>query len=160
VSVSVLPYFAAADFNSTINLGGVIVGCLVLAFGLLFTLRSNVAKVWRETAEGERERARQLEHERDEQRDLKHSALNEVAALRLKTDQTVVLKQMADDQATLIERLAENHRMGLEKAAELLAGTETRLLDQMGIVTRAQADLAVVVERVVVRLANLEKDGG
>jgi hypothetical protein len=156
-AVSPLPFLAQIDFNQTINLGGIIVGGLVLAFGLLFTIRSNVAKVWRETAEGEKERARQLEEERDEQRRLKHEAINERNALRLKTDQTIVLKQMADDQREIVAQLAENHRLGLEKGAELLAQTETRLLDQIGTITRAQADLAVIVDRVVSRLDQIDQ---
>lgn len=156
-AISPLPFIASIDFSNTINVGGIIVGGLVLTFGLMFTIRSNVAKVWRETAEAEKQRARQLEHERDEQREQKHTALNEVAALRLKTDQTLVLEQMARDQRDLIAQLAENQRVGLEKSAELLGATETRLLEQIAVVTRAQADLATVVERVVDRLDDIDR---
>lgn len=155
--MSLIPVIAQIDFSNTINIGGVIVGGLVLGFGLMFTIRSNVAKVWRETAEAEKQRGKQLEKERDEQRELKHTALNEAAGLRLKTDQTIVLEQMAKDQRELIVRLAENQRVGLEKASELLGATESRLLDQIGIVTRAQADLASVVERVVGRLDEIDR---
>ena len=48
-----------------------------------FTLRSNVAKVWRENYDAEVEKNKILQSEVLNQRELKHNALNEANALRL-----------------------------------------------------------------------------
>lgn len=158
-SLAVTGTFSTIDFTRTVNLGGIIVGLLVLGFGALFTIRANVAKVWKDNYEAEQERARRLEQERDEQRQLKHDALSEVAALRL-TDQKAVLSQMGRDHRELITMLVEQQRVGLEKAAQMLSATEGRLLEQMSVVTRAQADLALIIDRSTERLERLEREPG
>lgn len=110
----------AAHFSSTINLGAIVVGFLVVVVGGLFTIRTNVAKIWRENYEAEKAKAESLEKElaaakaeTAEQRDLKHKALGEVAALQL-TDQAAVLRELAairkedaDARAAVLARLDE-----------------------------------------------------
>ena len=148
--------FLAAGVTDTVGFAVGVTAAAAIAIGGIFTILSNIARVWREAAEAERVRVQQVTAELGEQRELKHAALNEVAALKMKTDQTVVLERMRDDQREILTLLSETHREGLAEAAKMLAATETRLLEQISVVTRAQADLAVVVERIVDRLALLE----
>jgi len=72
----------ASLFNS--NAIYSVVGPLaVIAIAGFFTIRSNVAKIWRENYEAEVAKNALLAQEVKEQREWKHTALNELAALRL-----------------------------------------------------------------------------
>lgn len=68
------------------------------------TIRSNAIKFWKGEAEVARVRAERMEKERDEQRELKHEALNELSGLRMKTDLAPVLEALAGVQQGLAER--------------------------------------------------------
>jgi hypothetical protein len=78
----------------------------------LFTIRSNVAKVWREQAEGEKAAREEAEREILRQRELKHTALNEANALRLRTDLMPVVEALGRITTMLAEhdaRMTEAH---------------------------------------------------
>lgn len=92
-------------FSNTITLGTVLVGMMVVIVAGFFTIRANTARIWRENYEGEKTRAEHLASElirvsaeKDaeilEQRTLKHAALSDAAAWKLKTDQTKVLQSI------------------------------------------------------------------
>lgn len=104
--------FAGTQFSNSINLGAVIVALLVVVIAGLFTIRANVAKVWRENYEAEKAKVSQLEDENaalvaeaSKQREDKHAALAEVAALQL-TDQAAVLKALAAMQERILKAIA------------------------------------------------------
>lgn len=72
-----------ATFFDPHALFGVIGPLTIIAVAGFFTVRSNVARIWRENYEAEVERSRIAREETLEQRELKHQAINEVAALKL-----------------------------------------------------------------------------
>jgi hypothetical protein len=105
------PALLAIDL-SAINVVVVVVAALAVAAGGLFTIRSNVAKVWRENYEGERAAHDEAEKEILRQRELKHSALNEAAALRMRTDLVPVLESLGKITGLLADhdaRMTETH---------------------------------------------------
>jgi hypothetical protein len=122
-------------YTNTITLGTVIVGMLVVIVAGVFTIRANTAKIWRQNYEGEKARADNLAAdlvrvtaEKDvqiaEQRGMKHSALAEVAALKL-TDQRAVLaqlKEMAEMTVQVSKAVA-----GILKTNEALVGSVEKL---------------------------------
>lgn len=86
---------------------GLVGPLLVIAVAGFFTVRSNVAKIWRENYEAEAERTKIAQDEAKEQRELKHQALGEVAALRLE----LTAERSKPDLSTLsakLDRLLEN----------------------------------------------------
>lgn len=104
----------AVDFRGTITLGSVLLSLLVIALAAFFTIRSKIATIWREEAEGERaakqrlEEQLALEKERrlvqdQEQQDLRHELRNELAGARAelkvmesRTDLTAALEAIKD----------------------------------------------------------------
>lgn len=118
----------------TIQLAAVVVGLLVVAVAGVFTIRSNVAKIWREQAEGEKaknealvqqiaeaavthtkecadlrasftEEIARIRAEADEQRELKHNALTELAAANMRTDLGPLLVQFGAQHKEVLGRL-------------------------------------------------------
>lgn len=105
---------------STAEVGAVFLGLLIVAVAGVFTIRANVAKIWREQAEGEKakntdligqlaevvrthaeevaalrleqaEQLAQLGRDAAEQRELKHKALTDLASAQQRTDLTPLL---------------------------------------------------------------------
>lgn len=115
---------AEIDFSHTITLGSVLVAFVVLAIAGIFTLRSKIANVWRQEAEGERalrERAQEeLNNARQErqsfereQQELRHALKNEVVGLKAqikvlesRTDLSSALDAIRDigDHGTAVSR--------------------------------------------------------
>lgn len=118
----------------TIEVSAIVVGLLVVAVAGVFTIRSNVAKIWREQAEGEKARNEQLvlqlaeavkghaaelaeirthhaetiaalRTEAAEQRELKHTALTDLAAANMRTDLTGLLKQLGVQHQEVLGKL-------------------------------------------------------
>lgn len=106
---------AVIDFSSTITLGSILIGVVVVVVAGLFTIRSNIANIWRQDAEGQRLAKERLQEELiearasrakfdREQQELRHDIKDELAAckaqlkaMEAKTDLTVALdaiKQM------------------------------------------------------------------
>ncbi len=102
----------AIDFNHTITLGSVLIAFIIIAIAGVFTVRSKIASIWREEAEGERaakdrleemlakERAERAHIER-EQQELRHDLKGEIATYRsqlkvmeAKTDLTAALESI------------------------------------------------------------------
>jgi hypothetical protein len=117
----------------TIEITAIVLGLVVVAVAGVFTIRSNVAKIWREQAEGEKARNEQLvlslaeavkEHaeelakirgqhaeaiaalraEAAEQRELKHTALTDLAAANMRTDLTELLRQLGVQHKEILAR--------------------------------------------------------
>ncbi len=115
---------ATIDFNSQITLGSILIAFIVIAVSGIFTVRSKIATIWREEAEGERaakeryeqaltkERADRVLIERQQQ-ELRHDLKSEVAGLKAqlkaveaKTDLTAALETIRQMNATLAEQLS------------------------------------------------------
>lgn len=103
---------AALDFQNQVTTGSIIATAVVLALAGLFTIRSKIAKVWRDERDAERTRADRLEGELTEakreraefdhdQQELRHKADTEIARLtsdlkilEAKTDLTAAIDAM------------------------------------------------------------------
>ena len=118
--IRALEHLGVVDFSTTINLGAIVLGLLILVVAGAFTVRSNVAKVWREQAEGWQARAKELETELAQQRELKHEAVTELAAERKLRDLTPVMASLA----------AQTQALG--EIAATLAEVKTALLAMNG----------------------------
>ncbi len=114
----------AVDFNHTITLGSILTAFIVIAIAGVFTVRSKIATIWRQEAEGERaakqrleealaaERADRLAFERQQQ-EIRHDLKGENVALRAqlkaveaKTDLTVALEAIRVMNAELAEHVS------------------------------------------------------
>lgn len=146
----------ATTFSNSINTGAIVVAVLVTGAGGIATFRARNAKTWRDAFEAEQANRHLAESEAIEQRELKHAALAEIAALKLKTDITLVLKQMAADHTELMETLVAQQADGLTNAARMLAQTETRLNEQIQGIATSQVRSAELLERVAARVEKLE----
>lgn len=111
----------ASGTYGTIEVIGIVMGLVVLAAAGVTTIKSNAAQIWREQAEGEKARVAaltqemaefrvdtastmadlvkqhaaalaELQKEATEQRELKHTALTDLAAANMRTDLTPALK--------------------------------------------------------------------
>ncbi len=114
----------AIDFNNTITTGSILIAFIIAVAAGAFTVRSKIATVWRQEAEGERARAARLEEtlakERSDrlqlerqQQELRHDLKGEVVALKAqlkaveaKTDLTVALEAIREMNAHLAEQLS------------------------------------------------------
>lgn len=107
--------FTTIDFTHQVTLGSVILTAFIVAIAGVFTVRSKIANIWREEAEGERAAKERLQEEltleradraafEKEQQELRHDLKDKIAGLasqlkvmEAKTDLTAALdaiKQM------------------------------------------------------------------
>jgi len=119
-----LGVFTAIDFSHTITLGSVLLALIIIAIAGVFTIRSKIATIWREEAEGEKSKAERLEaivaQERSErstfereQQELRHTLKGEIAALQAqlkvaeaKTDLTTALEAIRIMNADLAQSVS------------------------------------------------------
>ncbi len=116
----------SVDFNNTITTGSILIAFIIAVAAGSFTVRSKIATVWRQEAEGERAKADRLEEmltkeradrvllERQQQ-ELRHDLKGEVVALKAqlkaveaKTDLTAALEAIRQMNAALAEQLSES----------------------------------------------------
>ena len=125
-------FFGAIDFKGTITLGSVMLGFIILIIAGIFTVRSKIASIWREEAEGERASKERLEailaHERTEhaafeleQQELRHELKNQIAECKAqlkvaesRTDLTAALEAIRD--------IGEHGTRVSRELAELIGG--------------------------------------
>lgn len=110
--------FASVSLGNNIEVGSILIAAVIAAMAGVFTLRSKVADVWRQEAEGERTARQRIEQEladaaadrakeNEEQREIRHELKSRVAALEAqlkvmeaRTDLSAALdaiRQMNDD---------------------------------------------------------------
>jgi hypothetical protein len=124
---------AAIDFKNQVTLGSIIVTCVVVALAGLFTIRSKIASVWREDAEGQRAAKESLQEElaaeRDsrvafdkQQQELRHDLKNDLATakaqlqvMEAKTDLTAALDTIRQMSETTVGAVSTTIRQGLEE---------------------------------------------
>lgn len=115
---------ATIDFNSEITLGSILIAFIIIAVAGVFTVRSKIATIWREEAEGERAAKQRLEEtlakERSDhamleqkQQELRHDLKGEIAALtaqlkavEARTDLSSALEAIREMNANLAEQLS------------------------------------------------------
>lgn len=119
-----LGVLATIDFQDKVTLGSIITTFAILAIAGVFTIRSKIANIWREEAEGERaakerfqeqlvaEQKSRLEFEKQQQ-ELRHELKNEIAACKsqlavaeARTDLTAALEAIREigDHGTAVSR--------------------------------------------------------
>ena len=114
-----------ASFSSLVTVGwAAAIAICVLSVARAYA-RQKTAEVYSDTADAWKARAEQKELEAKEQRELKHNALAELAAQRMKTDLTEVMKFMAD-LGEQIRLIAESQ----ERSLSVIIALERRLNDR------------------------------
>jgi hypothetical protein len=115
---------AALQFNTTITLGSILIGTIILALGGIHTVRTNYGNWWKQAYDEQKARADELEEQFREQRRLKHDARNELAAQRLKTDLTTLVTPIQEIMVAL-ERMSQTQERQthlLDVLAERIGG--------------------------------------
>lgn len=119
-----LTVIATVDLSNEITLGSILIAFIIIAVSGVFTVRSKIATIWREEAEGERASKDRLEEilasERTErtaverqQQELRHDLKGEIATLKAqvkvmeaKTDLSVALEAIREMHANLADQVA------------------------------------------------------
>lgn len=127
-----LGLFTAIDFNHTITLGSILIGFVIVVVGGIFTIRSKIASVWREEAEGERAAKQRLEHELAEekasrakfdreQQELRHELKDELAGCKAQ------LKAMEarTDLSAALEAIREMNQKTADAVVEAMKSTSS-----------------------------------
>lgn len=156
--LSVETALVQTSFSGTITLGSIILGILVLIAAGFFTIRTNVAKVWREEAEGQKERADRLQEQLDAEREVRHGLKSELAASeamltaeRAKPDLSVV----ATAQAQMMEVLTQL------AAASARADTTDSKLEQIHELVNSRLDEALArLDAALSEIASLKEQLG
>lgn len=139
------------DFRGQITLGSIIIATLVIFIAGLFTIRSKIAEIWREEAEGERqakercqeelnkERLSRADFER-EQQEIRHELKNQIAAL---TGQLKVMESKTDLTAALdaLNEIAAQQHDGHDATHRLLEEIRDKLPDMPMPVTSVEGDI-------------------
>lgn len=162
--MSPVPTFVAGStiaggvFSGTISVGTAIVATLVLSVAGYFASRyklteiaqdqtkaaNEAADTWRENYIAERQRGDDFEKRFQEQRALKHEALGNLAAEKLKTDQTAVLRAL-DAQMSALRTFHDDFLQREAEAADIrstVVATEERIVGQLGEIAHALEHLA------------------
>lgn len=119
VAASVLAF--DIDFRDQITLGTIITAALMVVLAGVFTVRSKVASIWRDTAEAEKARANNLEQELQsaKDRESEHKAeimklTTERENLRVKTDLTTALEALKGIALSQAKGHEETHKLLIE----------------------------------------------
>jgi hypothetical protein len=148
---------AAGVFSGTISIGTAVVATLVIAVAGYFASRykltelaqeqtkgaQEAASEWRDNYLAERQRADDFEKRYQEQRALKHEALANLAAEKLKTDQTVVIRAL-ETQMRALRTFHDDFVQRETEAAEIrttVLATEERIVEQLAVLARALEEL-------------------
>lgn len=121
------------DLTTTVTLGSVLLAVLVAAIAGFMTIRSKVARVWRDEADGQRARAdrvqAELEQERTdraasdrEQQEIRQELKAQIAALDAKTDLTSALETIrvmnAELAGSIATQIAEVMSVGAQRSED------------------------------------------
>lgn len=128
---------AGIIFSPTIGVGTLLT-LIVLVSGvvtLFWKIRQGDPSEWRENYMGEVTRREECERQLAEQRELKHNALNELAALRARTDLAPLMEaivglqksqERAEERMTVrLEAFEQNQKQTVEILSRLVASTST-----------------------------------
>lgn len=128
--------FTAIDFTHTITLGSIVVTFVVAVVAGVFTIRSRIANIWRQEAEGERAAKERLDEElaaekesrarfEREQQELRHGLKNKIAELKAerevlaaRTDLTVALDAIQKINEQTSESIIDAFRSGGDRSRE------------------------------------------
>jgi hypothetical protein len=84
-----------------------IAGILAVIATVIYTARSNSAQVWKDNYEAERIAREKSQKEAEEQRELKHNIASELAAEKLKTDLSQLMRLSTVAQNEILDAIRE-----------------------------------------------------
>jgi hypothetical protein len=142
-AVGIESVLAQTNFSGTITLGSILLGIIVLVVAALFTIRSNVASVWRQEAEGYKSKADELQKQIDRERDVRHELKNELAAARAQ----LVIAESRPDLSVIVEMATEHYSTAMKDVTRMFEG-----------VTTTQAQMLEVLQRLASRIENGAKE--
>lgn len=152
---------AEVDFSNTITTGAIISSTIVIVIAGLFTIRGNVAKVWRENYEGEKEARELLQGQLtettaklQEATELIGELKKTIAQLEALPNLTQVVTIMAETNLKNDQRAEERLTQALELLRALFANHETRAEQ------RAQAFLDRTAEQHLELMTALKRHNG
>lgn len=132
-------------FESTINLGAVVILMFGMALALLFTVRSRASATWKDNYEASDARVDDLERRLVEEREKKHEALSKAAALELTRDITPVMKAMQELIARVVAMQEEGearYGVALRDVREMFAEHEQRAQERHAALLRVANQIA------------------
>lgn len=143
------------EFTQTITLGAVITGLLVAIGGLvtyfygvrwksLYEIEKENCASWKEGREAFRLRAERLEAQLGKERDERLHVVSELAAERMKTDLTYVLKQMSENQ----QALTDSRDVAVSQVRQSMNESEQRALDRHTEIVAALHEIATALKGV------------
>ncbi len=161
-------------FTTQITLGNLI--SLVLVIGVIagayYQIRGGRNKeieassdFWREQVEPlkdvieeQREQLKLVAAERDEQRTAKHEAMTLLAAEKLKTDLTGIIKQLANSHAEVLARVDAAEQDGVTNVIAALEGLETRMGQKMDAFIANQKVTTETMQGILHAVSDLNKE--
>lgn len=106
-------------FETTVNLGAVLVLIFGMAMALIFTIRARSSATWKDNYEAAHQRAEDLAIRVTEEREKKHDLANKVATLELTRDLSPVLAAMKDLAAEMVAMRREDENRYQSAIAEV-----------------------------------------
>lgn len=129
LAVSFESVLAQTNFSGTVTLGSILLGIIVLVVAAMFTIRSNVAAVWRQEAEGwkaaaereqEKREAALLEHaeQLEAERVVRHQLKDELATVNA----LLLVEKAKPDVSALVELSKENYANAMRDISSMVEG--------------------------------------
>jgi hypothetical protein len=120
---------AVTNFSSTITLGSIILGVLVLVVAGFFTVRANIAKVWHENYDAEVVKRKQAEdrcqellatlhQEREEQQKIRHDLKGELTAMTLALE----AEKLKPNLGVIVEMATEHYTSAMRDVTAMFEG--------------------------------------
>ena len=141
-----VPVLIDTGFSNTITTGSLVLGLLILAAAATFTIRSNVAAVWRQQAEGWEDKAK---NELEEKERLRHEWNEEKAAL--------IVKQADELESERLLRHEIRDQLAASNAALRVCETELERRPDLSVVLESQSALAGEITRLLGEIHEQQK---
>lgn len=129
IVASVEATLVSTNFSSTITLGSIVLGVLVLVVAGFFTVRANIARVWHENYDAEvvkrkqaedrvEELLNELHRERDEQAELRHSLKDEIATAKALLE----VEKLKPNLGVIVEMATEHYATAMRDVTAMFDG--------------------------------------
>ena len=155
---------AEVQFSGAFTLGSAIVGILVIIVAGLFTIRTNVAKIWKDNAEAEAAARKLAEKEAKEQRELKHALISEHAAEKLlwanekgELSARITLLETRPDMSAISEQISAASAESVATIVNIIAAHDERVAEMYAKMIETNAEIAKVLKEIQ---KSLQKNNG
>lgn len=129
---------AAASFSSTVGLGSIIVGMLVVILFGIFSLRDRRNSGWKDLYEQEREKNQNLLEEKEQERADRHAVKDELAA----TKALLAIEHAKPDLQQILEKQRElwtESTKPLVASLERITASQEQMLELLTETTKGRA---------------------